>query len=398
MRTRSVYIGMLLVVILGAATAPGWAAAPAPPDMARQASGDTSNMVLVPADYFLMGSTTADFNEAIRLCDVAGVSDCPGYFNDELPARQVYTDAYYIDMYPVTNAEYVQCVAAGACNPPRDFSAYTYPSYYNNPSFSMYPVVHVNWYDANAYCAWRGKRLLTEAEWEKAAHWNPVTNQTTLWPWGDSVEGDRLNLCDQNCSFSGRYPVNDGYADIAPVGSYPNGMSPVGAYDMAGNVWQWVADYYDEDYYTYGSTTNPQGPTTGTERVRRGGAFNNPATFTRSANRTKDDPNTHDHTLGIRCGMDAAGIPPGLPDTGPTALYIGGRATVHVINDTLSVRTGPNVAFTEVERLANGTLVTIEDGPVAGGGYTWWYIRAPSGNRGWAVDYADGIVTLIPYD
>jgi formylglycine-generating enzyme required for sulfatase activity len=388
---KRITIGSLAALMMVAGLIPAAAQVPG--------SGDTTNMVLVPAGYFMMGTTAAEFNEAVRLCQVAGVADCPGYFEDELPARQVYTDAFYVDMFETTNAEYAQCVAAGVCSPPRAFSAYSYPSYYNNPAFSRYPVIHVTWYDADTYCRWRGKRLLTEAEWEKAARWDPVTEMVTVWPWGNQIDdGTRLNLCDQECAFSGRYPVNDRYADIAPVGTYPRGASHVGAYNMAGNVWEWVADYYDAAYYVYGATTNPAGPPTGTYRIRRGGAFNNPAAFTRSANRKEDLATVEDHQLGIRCGMDA-GAPPaaGQPANPPSgSLYIGGQAFVNVVNDTLALRTGPNTTFAKIEELADGTRVTIIDGPQYGGGYTWWYLRAPSGNMGWAVDYADGIVTLIP--
>jgi formylglycine-generating enzyme required for sulfatase activity len=373
-------LGMLCLVIMLLSPAPGSAAQPA------------VDMIYVEAGTFSMGSTTAEFNEAVRLCQQAKVEDCAGYFEDELPAHQVYTDAFYIDMYEVTNADYAACVAAGVCDPPYDFSAYGYPSYYTNLAFSNFPVIHVTWFDAVDYCTWRGKRLPPEAEWEKAARWNPLTGTVTVWPWGSSIDGTRLNLCDESCDFSGRYPVDDGYANIAPVGSYPNGASHVGAYDMAGNVWEWVADYYDADYYAYSPLNNPTGPTTGTSRIRRGGAYNNPAAFTRSANRKDEDPYTHDSQLGIRCALSA--------DTGTSGgggtLRIGGQATVHVINDTLSLRTGPGTSYAEIERLPNGTIVSILDGPQAGGAYTWWYIRAPSGNQGWAVEYADNIQTLIP--
>lgn len=409
-RRYATTITALLIVAVGLFTTPL-------PDAAGQAG--VGDMAYVPAGYFLMGSSVAEFNEAVRLCQVAGVADCAKYFTDELPQVQVYTDAFYIDLFETTNAEYAACVAAGVCTPPYDFSAYSYPFYYNNPAFANYPVIHVDWFDADTYCRWRGKRLLTEAEWEKAARWNPDTGLVTMWPFGNTIRDFQANLCDQTCGFSGRYPVNDGYADIAPVGSYPAGASPVGAYDMAGNVWEWVADYYDAAYYSYGEVMNPLGPTMGSLCIRRGGAFNNPAAFTRSANRKEDAPTTQDHQLGIRCGMSEDGVidggvidggavdggvidgggavDSGVVTGGSTVLTVGSMAMVNVVNDTLALRTGPGVSYTRLEGLMAGVIVTIIDGPSYGNGYTWWYVAAPSGNMGWVVDYADGIATLIPY-
>ncbi|NDJ78587.1 MAG: SUMF1/EgtB/PvdO family nonheme iron enzyme [Chloroflexi bacterium] len=377
-----VLMALVMVVITVLAPAPVPVQAVRPPVQA--------NMVYVPDGYFRMGTTMPEYNEALRLCDQAGVSNCSQYFNDELPDRLVYTDAFYIDVYETTNAEYAQCVAAGVCRTPREFSAYSYPSYYGNPLYDNYPVVHVSWYDAQTYCQWRGARLLTEAEWEKAARWNPVNGDVTVWPWGDHIDsGSRLNLCDELCAFSGRYPVRDGYTDIAPVGSYPSGASPVGAYDMSGNVWEWVADFYDEGYYSYGSSTNPLGPYSAQEVVRRGGSFNNPAPFTRSANRAGDDPNTQEHRIGIRCGSSVSAVP-------YATLTIGGQALVNVIDDTLALRSSPGVGYYRLEDLPAGTVVTLLDGPRYADGYTWWQVRAPSGNIGWCVESADGVQTLMP--
>jgi formylglycine-generating enzyme required for sulfatase activity len=238
------------------------------------------DMVYVPAGNFTIGS------------DSGG--------SDEQPVHTVYLDAYYIDKYEVTNAQFAQFLSAGnsshynsSMRITQSGSAYTAQSGYEN-----HPVVYVDWNVAKAYCKWVGKRLPTEAEWEKAAR---GTDGRT-YPWGEGIDGTRANYCDVNCAYSWKdSSVNDGYAETAPVGSYPAGVSPYGAYDMAGNVWEWVTDWYSSAYYSSSPSSNPQGPSSGTYRVLRGGSWFNVTLNLRVAYRLGLDPSARFDGVGFRC-------------------------------------------------------------------------------------------------
>jgi len=226
-------------------------------------------MRLVPAGEFTMGSDSYD---------------------DEKPVHQVYLDAFYMDVYEVTNAAYKTCVDAGRCTPPHGTSSYTRSSYYGNSQFDNYPVINVDWNQANAYCEWRGAQLPTEAQWEKAAR----GTDGRIYPWGDTPP-----TCSLANFSAGKYCVGDTWK----AGSSESGKSPYGIYDLAGNVWEWVADWYDSSYYSISPSNNPQGPASGEYRAVRGGSWLNNGNNLRSADRNRNVPSDSNNYLGFRCAL-----------------------------------------------------------------------------------------------
>jgi formylglycine-generating enzyme required for sulfatase activity len=256
----------------------------------RVSKVDGMEMVFVPAGSFPMGSTASDENA----------------FQNEIPQHEVILDGFWIDRTEVTNRMYASCVDAGACELPWAYGYVQYRSitredYFINAEFQDYPVIYISWYAAQAYCEWASRRLPTEAEWEKAAR----GTDTRLYPWGNKlVAGDLLNFADTNTDFNWSYHIiNDGFEDTSPVGNYPLGASPYGALDMAGNVWEWNADWYGRDYYQESPRENPPGPAAGTHRVIRGGSWRDSNWGTRIAHRSRLSPDQALGYIGFRCAL-----------------------------------------------------------------------------------------------
>ena len=212
--------------------------------------------------------------------------------SDEQPVHTVHLDAFYVDKYEVTNALYKACADAGVCQLPKDTSSKARSNYYGNPEFDDYPVIYVDWNMAKIYCeTWRGAHLPTEAEWEKAAR---GTDGRT-YPWGEDSGGEG-----SECSKANYY--EDCATDTTKVGSYESGKSIYGAYDMAGNVLEWVADWYSETYYQTSPSANPLGPDSGQYRVLRGGSFSTKNDVNlRSAARSSSPPSVSLWNIGFRC-------------------------------------------------------------------------------------------------
>jgi len=204
---------------------------------------DLTKMVYVPGGEFWMG------------CDAQNPHEFPCSYNifhyDE-PVRRVQIDAFEIDKYEVTNQEYLECMNAGACSAPR------VTDMLHNPSYALAPVLYVSWWDAQDYCAWEGKRLPTEAEWEKAAR---GAIDTRKWPWGNE-NPDCTQVNHNSLNRESHCPATPTRTGIQLVGQRPRGASPYGVHDMAGNAFEWVHDKYDVYYYLYSPLDNPPGPPT----------------------------------------------------------------------------------------------------------------------------------------
>jgi formylglycine-generating enzyme required for sulfatase activity len=228
----------------------------------------------------------------------------PNASSDELPVHKVTMHGFWMDKVEITNAMYALCVQAGACNLPQSFKSDTRPSYFNNSEFADYPVVYIGWGDAAAYCKWAGRRLPTEAEWERAARGDDFRT----FPWGDErADSSRAN-------------INFYLGDTSRVGSFPAGASYFGILDMAGNVTEWVNDYYDATYYSAAINTNPPGPISRSSyfnRVVRGGSFQDTEAYVRVSKRASvkgpdfnADLDSHEYVgetspkIGFRCAAD----------------------------------------------------------------------------------------------
>ena len=248
---------------------------------------DGMRQLLVPAGNFYMGSDPSSDGFAAA---------------NEMPLHRVYLDAYFVDETEVTNAMYRACVAAGAC--PAPASVYVNNGktvvYYGSSTYADYPVVNISWADAVGYCTWASRQLPTEAQWEKAAR----GSSTLIYPWGNDAR-----------SVAGLAWFNQDKAAGLPqkVGSLQAGASPYGALDMAGNVFEWVSDWWMSDAYArYDGRANPTGPTEreqhDNQKVVRGGSW---VIFEisklRTTYRLANPASTRDGDNGFRCVQAGGG-------------------------------------------------------------------------------------------
>jgi formylglycine-generating enzyme required for sulfatase activity len=222
--------------------------------------------VTVPAGSFFMGSKNGA--------------------DDEKPAHRVSGPAFIIDRYEVTNARFAACVQAGTCTAPALASSSVRPHYFDSPDFANYPVIHVSWQQAAQFCVWAGGRLPSEAEWERAAR---GTEDARTYPWGDSAP---------DCSKANMLGC---VGDTDRVGRRAAGQSPYGVFDMAGNVWEWTADWYDPKYYGHSPEQQPSGPTTGTLKVMRGGCWMSGVSSLTATCRKPELPASWAPNVGFRC-------------------------------------------------------------------------------------------------
>ena len=272
---------------------------------------DGAKMVLIPAGEFLMGTDPAEIPELVKLVKQWLPEADASWFEDEMPRHTVSVNAFYMDAYEVTNAQYKKFVQATGHSEPVgwDIEGDTLkdgfkPWENKNYNGDNQPVVCVSWEDAKAYAEWVGKRLPTEAEWEKAGRGGLAGKR---YVWGDDWPPAKNsgNFTDETSKKA--FPnwkiidgYDDGYAYTAPVGSYkPNGY---GLYDMAGNVWEWCADWYGKSYYANSPKSNPKGPDSGDARVLRGGSWYGAGTsLLRVVARSYYDPALIFNNVGFRC-------------------------------------------------------------------------------------------------
>jgi len=231
--------------------------------------------VRVPGGEFLMGSAPGE-----------GAAD-------ERPEHRVTVASFFVDRYEVTNQRYQACVQAGRCTAPTLLSSHRRAEYFGDPRFADYPVIFVEWKQAAAFCAFAGGRLPTEAEWEKAAR-GPAPSLRRF-PWGDATP---------DCSRANLGGAGSCVGDTDRVGRRLAGASPYGAMDMAGNVWEWVADWYDPRFYDRSPKADPRGPASGRLKVMRGGCWLSGADSLRVSCRKAELPASWAYNVGFRCAYD----------------------------------------------------------------------------------------------
>jgi eukaryotic-like serine/threonine-protein kinase len=249
-------------------------------------------VVCIPAGEFLMGAANND----------------PQARDDEKPQHPVYLDAFWIDRTEVTNANFAKCMAVGVCRPEiYDVSAKTYIPYAVHPDYQDFPAFLYEADVVAAYCQWAGRRLPTEAEWEKAAR----GTEMRAYPWGNELDCAKANY--YGCAHPSKTDETTGprcgsssHCQTTKVDDYLAGASPYGVLNMAGNVWEWVADWYSPTYYANSPINNPTGPAKGDFRVRRGGGSTSLAQDLRVTARASGSPHHYfDGQMGFRCAVGA---------------------------------------------------------------------------------------------
>ena len=351
----------------------------------------------VPGGSFLMGSASSEA--------------------DERPVHTVILDAFWIDRTEVTNRQFAAFASDTNYQTLAEQQGRGHGFTTNNwediegaswrqpqgsgtqpEDWADHPVVQVSWDDAQAYCAWAGGRLLTEAEWEYAAR-GP---DARTYPWGDGFDVEWLNYCDRNCFLEwADGEGDDGFVLTAPVGSFAAGASWVGAVDMAGNAWEWTADWYSPDTYDVSPASNPQGPDSGVQRVVRGGSWADTFDFARSAKRYVYAPDRPQNYLGFRCVAPAptssaadnpqANLVPAWPisDTGDEACHLVADDIVRMA-DNSRLWSQPDVSLgSSIGSPTMGQSATVLSGPTWGrirrdmDFSGWWWEVETDGQRGW---------------
>jgi formylglycine-generating enzyme required for sulfatase activity len=238
--------------------------------------GSTHQVVFVPQGFFQMGGES--------------------HHDDGLPFHEVYLSSYYIDQYEVSHGQYLDYATVTGRVPLLDASDIEDP---------LLPANGVTWQQANDYCEWAGMRLPTEAEWEKAAR----GTDTLIYPWGDTIDRSMANWGPDNDGDQPTLDDRDGYETMNPVNAFPEGASPYGALNMSGNVWEWVLDWHQHDYYSASPRRDPAGPEEGAggSRVLRGGSFQSIRDRLQNSDRGGGNPDAENWDQGFRCVLPAPG-------------------------------------------------------------------------------------------
>lgn len=312
-------------------------------------------MVLVPGGNSTIGALPSDYSAA----------------KDAQPMKIISLKPFYVDVLETTNRDYAKCVAAGKCAEPAAIESETRPDYFSYEGYGRFPVVNVTWNDAKNYCEFVGKRLLTEAEWEKAAM---GVNEYRRYPWGNGAPQP--------------YYMNmSGIPGDTEMGnSYPKGASPFGVMDTVGNVSEWVSDWYSEDAYQQITPDHLNGPEAGTRKVIRGDSFKTPLELVNITNRYQLEPDQANSFTGIRCAKDVReDVPYSLAETPvvkqnakKAIVTPGQKSGIFVLNE-------PGIGKELLCVLQNGTVVDIIGEPREYV-YTLWYkVKSPSGCEGWTL-------------